>query len=760
MLKRIKLQNWKVHKQSEFEFQPGTNVIIGSMGAGKSSILQAMSYAIFGTFSELKSKEIKVSDLPTRGFEGISEINLSLQPSNTEYQIVRTIKNGATFEATIRDSTGQLLAGTNSMQVTDFIVEKLGLDEDVFLRTAYARQNDIDLFLRLSPGERKSKLDELMGLHKFEIARKNTVRLANQIAAKRDARASFVGNFDFDKSKAEITSMTNEIFDLKQEKESLGLKIAEAEKKKAELNLRTRTLRIQFDNYNRLVERRELYRKQLDDLSQKVSSEPEESLESVKLRLSEIILRIDEIRRAKQHSREDLERGRNMSLDIEKSYGALEEKNTEITQALKEIDESKSEMEKLAKFGDLIKLESKLTELEKLITASLENKNQMAGEIGVLNGHLAELEGVDGVCPVCSTRLEQMTKDVLIQERRGKIAELKESISNLEYKVEEHKAEKLNTHKVYELHKLLRQQIEKESELRRRERDIIIKISELRGKRAGLTESFSQVSTRAENLDKEIENLETERRRLADKKQVLELRSQKHKLARDLEAVEKAIAGITVNEKSIDSIESQYRQAIAEYEKVASRQKSLDYVIEEKEKRLSDLQDRQTQFQDIEKEVEHLGAKVDFLYQFKNALLAAQESLRRELITAVNEVIASIWASIYPYDKWTAARLEVTESDYVLQLREYEGDWLNVAGYASGGERIMAALALRIAFTKVLIPQLNILILDEPTHNMDDTAIATFVEVLQNDLSSFLDQIFIITHNEKLAEAGNNVIRL
>jgi lipoprotein-releasing system ATP-binding protein len=90
----------------------------------------------------------------------------------------------------------------------------------------------------------------------------------------------------------------------------------------------------------------------------------------------------------------------------------------------------------------------------------------------------------------------------------------------------------------------------------------------------------------------------------------------------------------------------------------------------------------------------------------------------------------------------------------------YEGEWLNAAGYASGGEKIIASLALRIAFTKILTPQLNVLILDEPTHNMDDKAIATFVEVLQNDLSDFLEQIFIITHNEKLAEAGNNIIRI
>ncbi|MBS3064115.1 MAG: hypothetical protein J4445_01540 [DPANN group archaeon] len=761
MLKKIKLQNWKAHKQSEYEFKPGTNVIIGQMGAGKSSILQAISYAIFGTFSELKSKEIKVSDLPTRGLDGvISEVNLSLHPSDVEYQISRTIKNGITSEAIVRNSSGQLLAGTNSMQVTDFLAEKLGLDEDVFLRTAYARQNDIDMFLRLSPGDRKSKLDELMGLQKFEIARRNTIKLANQIAAKRDAQATFLGNFDFQKSRNDIETLAADILELKQEKVDLSLKLAEVEKRKAELNLKTRTLRIQLDNYNRMVERRELYRKQLEEISSKVSSEPDESLDSVRLRLNEITLRIEEVRRAKQHSRDDLERGRNSALEIEKSYGGLEEKNSELLISLKDIDESKFEIDKLEKFGDITSLDLRLSEIEKIVDATLESKNQMVGEIGVLRGHLQELESVDGACPVCSTRLEQVTKDVLIQERRGKIAELKETITQLENKVEDLRTEKFSLTKSLERQKLLQQKIEKDSELRKKERDIAIKLSELRGRRAALTDGFSQISTRAENLDKEIENLESERRQLDEKKQVLELKNQKYKLARDLEVIEKSIVGINVNAKSVESAEEQYRGIIQELEKILSRQRSSEFLIEEKEKRFRDLNERQEQFTDIEKEVEYLGDKIDFLHQFKNALLAAQETLRKELITAVNEVMGNIWNSIYPYDRWTSVRLDVTDSDYVLQLREYEGEWLNVAGYASGGERIIASLALRIAFTKILTPQLNVLILDEPTHNMDDKAIATFVEVLQNDLSSFLDQIFIITHNEKLAEAGNNVIRL
>ena len=73
---------------------------------------------------------------------------------------------------------------------------------------------------------------------------------------------------------------------------------------------------------------------------------------------------------------------------------------------------------------------------------------------------------------------------------------------------------------------------------------------------------------------------------------------------------------------------------------------------------------------------------------------------------------------------------------------------------------MIACLALRLAFAKVLTQNLSLLILDEPTHNLDEKAIRTFIDVIQYKLSNFLDQLFIITHDEKLAEAGDNIIRL
>jgi len=47
MLKSISLQNFQSHKDTELQFSPGVNVIIGASDSGKSAILRAMLWAIF-----------------------------------------------------------------------------------------------------------------------------------------------------------------------------------------------------------------------------------------------------------------------------------------------------------------------------------------------------------------------------------------------------------------------------------------------------------------------------------------------------------------------------------------------------------------------------------------------------------------------------------------------------------------------------------------------------------------------------------------
>jgi DNA repair exonuclease SbcCD ATPase subunit len=50
----------------------------------------------------------------------------------------------------------------------------------------------------------------------------------------------------------------------------------------------------------------------------------------------------------------------------------------------------------------------------------------------------------------------------------------------------------------------------------------------------------------------------------------------------------------------------------------------------------------------------------------------------------------------------------------------------------------------------VIVPNLRWLILDEPTHNIDENGINRFIGVLGGRLPELVEQIFIITHDSAL----------
>ena len=47
IINNIELTNFKSHKSTKIEFKKGISLILGENGAGKSSILEAISYAFF-----------------------------------------------------------------------------------------------------------------------------------------------------------------------------------------------------------------------------------------------------------------------------------------------------------------------------------------------------------------------------------------------------------------------------------------------------------------------------------------------------------------------------------------------------------------------------------------------------------------------------------------------------------------------------------------------------------------------------------------
>jgi len=292
---------------------------------------------------------------------------------------------------------------------------------------------------------------------------------------------------------------------------------------------------------------------------------------------------------------------------------------------------------------------------------------------------------------------------------------------------------------------------------------------------------FVQQSQAMENLSKELSSLKTEleivQKELAattENKQKFEVLStqisdyagrkirlsqlemEKEELGRHIADVEKEIAG-----REMEKIESWLRNIIAREKEAETKIASFGSLINERMARVSEYEKTLAASQQQKKEIERLDKMIKDLKIFTEALKQTQVELRKEFIEAVNYTMNRLWPTLYPYQDFIGIRLAIEEGDYVLQLQERTMSWVNVEGVASGGERSIACLALRIAFALVLAPQLRILVLDEPTANLDAASIKVLATTLREGISEFIDQCFLITHNEALEEAvTGNAYRL
>ena len=139
MIERLVLKNFKSHGDSEIEFNPGLNVFLGEVGAGKTSILEAISFALFGRYVG----SVTHSELIRRGSEKAG-ISLIFSSSSGRYKVDRTIHSEKTQRAKllIYDGERWKLAVEGALAVSKSIENLLDVDSSNFLGAIYASQGE------------------------------------------------------------------------------------------------------------------------------------------------------------------------------------------------------------------------------------------------------------------------------------------------------------------------------------------------------------------------------------------------------------------------------------------------------------------------------------------------------------------------------------------------------------------------------------------------------------------------------------------
>ncbi|MDA0351329.1 MAG: SMC family ATPase [Chloroflexi bacterium] len=143
--------------------------ITGPTGAGKSSLLDAMTWALYGQVPRVGSS---TRQLVSHGATSM-QVRFDFSTRDGVYRVVRKAPavTGTRLEQRQADGSWRHLAD-RSRDVTAEVVRLLGMDFKTFTRTVLLPQGEFDAFLKGDQSERRAILSSLLGLGVYDDARK------------------------------------------------------------------------------------------------------------------------------------------------------------------------------------------------------------------------------------------------------------------------------------------------------------------------------------------------------------------------------------------------------------------------------------------------------------------------------------------------------------------------------------------------------------------------------------------------------------
>jgi len=207
VIPKLLIKNYQSHRESEFEFHPGVNMIIGMSDSGKSSVFRSLKLAILnrplglGFHSNFAKKED-----PT-------EVSITVQDGNSTTKISRL--RSETVNEYFTNETRYAAFGT---EVPDEITEILNISD-----INYQFQMDSPFLFSESPGVVARYLNKIVNLDKIDVALQSIASKKRQNESEIKFQQERITELDLG-----IKAFPN--------LESIGVKISELENISEELN--------------------------------------------------------------------------------------------------------------------------------------------------------------------------------------------------------------------------------------------------------------------------------------------------------------------------------------------------------------------------------------------------------------------------------------------------------------------------------------------------------------------------------------------
>lgn len=163
---QLTLKNFLSYHEATLDFSGlHTACICGSNGAGKSSLLEAITWAIWG-----QSRAASEDDIINSGAKEV-RVDFTFSSNQHNYRVIRTRHRGGSsfLEFQVAAPSGYKSLTERGVRATQqLILEHIKLDYDTFINSAYLRQGRADEFMLKRATERKEILAELLKLNQYD----------------------------------------------------------------------------------------------------------------------------------------------------------------------------------------------------------------------------------------------------------------------------------------------------------------------------------------------------------------------------------------------------------------------------------------------------------------------------------------------------------------------------------------------------------------------------------------------------------------
>lgn len=173
LLNSLEMRNFKKYREAKLDFQDGLTGIVGMNGSGKSTIVEAVAWSLYGNRASIIKRDF-IKNVRAGDGQDV-EVKLSLNLGSQELTVVRAMRKKSLMPDA-RLYIDKMLVASGSKEVDLQLGDILKISFQDFMKTFYARQKDLDNLLKEGGAKKREYLLTLLGLDEIREGALDLIR--------------------------------------------------------------------------------------------------------------------------------------------------------------------------------------------------------------------------------------------------------------------------------------------------------------------------------------------------------------------------------------------------------------------------------------------------------------------------------------------------------------------------------------------------------------------------------------------------------